>query len=439
MSEEKKNSTKALSDRGQRPVVLKKVRLVLVTGKDERKEVLLQKRAVTIGTLGDSDLALTDPTVSRSHAVVEEKADGYLLRDLGSTNGTFLDGVKVREAYLSAGSVIRLGQTEIAFSPVEERVENLRSSSDRFGELVGASAAMREVFGVLERVAPTDVSVLILGETGTGKELAARAIHGHSRRSEKPFVVFDCGAVAPNLIESELFGQKKGAFPPPVKARQGSFELAHNGTLFLDEIGELSPILQPKLLRALDQREVKRVGADRSVTVYVRVVAATNRDLEKEVKAGRSREALFYRLSTVSVFIPPLRRRKEDIEKIAEHLLEGISAEVGKKIAGLSPEAAQALRTYHWPGNVRELKNVLGRAAALSDGGRIETRDLFLSQGKKTNTLEGLSGKTLEEIEKAAIHATLKSVDGNKTEAAKILGIAYSTLYEKMKKYGMRE
>jgi DNA-binding NtrC family response regulator len=184
---------------------------------------------------------------------------------------------------------------------------------------------------------------------------------------------------------------------------------------------------------------VKRVGADRSVTVDVRVVAATNRDLEKEVKAGRFREDLFYRLSTVSVFIPPLRRRKEDIEKIAEHLLEGISSEVGKKIAGLSPEAAEALRTYHWPGNVRELKNVLGRAAALSDGGRIETRDLFLSQGKKTNTLEGLSGKTLEEIEKAAIHATLRSVSGNKTEAAKMLGIAYSTLYEKMKKYGMRE
>ena len=439
MSEEKKNSTKALSDRGQRPVVLKKVRLVVVTGKDERKEVLLQKRAVTIGTLGDSDLALTDPTVSRSHAVVEEKADGYLLRDLGSTNGTFLDGVKVREAYLSAGSVIRLGQTEIAFSPVEERVENLRSSSDRFGELVGASAAMREVFGVLERVAPTDVSVLILGETGTGKELAARAIHGHSRRSEKPFVVFDCGAVAPNLIESELFGHEKGAFTDAVKSRQGAFELAQDGTIFLDEIGELTPTLQPKLLRALDQREIKRVGAEQPLGINVRVIAATNRNLEKEVQAGRFREDLYYRLSVVSVFMPPLRKRKEDIEKIAEHLLPGISGEMGKKLTGLSPEAAEALRIYPWPGNVRELKNVLERAAALSDGERIGVRDLFLSQGKRSITLEGLSGKTLEEIEKAAIHATLKSVSGNKTAAAKALGIAYSTLYEKMKKYEMKE
>jgi transcriptional regulator with PAS, ATPase and Fis domain len=439
MAESKKDRTKALSDRGQRPVILKKVRLVVVAGKDERKEVLLQKPVVTIGTLGDSDLALTDPTVSRNHAVVEEKADGYLLRDLGSTNGTFLDGVKVREAYLSAGSVIRLGQTEIAFSPVEERIENLRSSSDRFGELVGASAAMREVFAVLERVAPTDVSVLVLGETGTGKELAARALHSHSRRSEKPFVVFDCGAVAPNLIESELFGHEKGAFTDAVKSRQGAFELAQEGTIFLDEIGELTPSLQPKLLRALDQREIKRVGAEQPLGINVRVIAATNKNLEKEVQAGRFREDLYYRLSVVSVFMPPLRKRKEDIEKIAEHLLPGISSEMGKKLTGLSPEAAEALRIYPWPGNVRELKNVLERAAALSDGERIEVRDLFLSQGKRSITIEGLSGKTLEEIEKAAIHATLKSVSGNKTAAAKALGIAYSTLYEKMKKYEMKE
>jgi two-component system response regulator HydG len=282
------------------------------------------------------------------------------------------------------------------------------------------------------------MTILIQGETGTGKEVAARAIHEHSRRADGPFVVFDCGAVAPNLIESELFGHEKGAFTDAVKSRQGAFELANGGTLLLDEIGELSPALQPKLLRALDQREVKRVGADRAVTVDVRVVAATNRELDKEVKAGRFREDLFYRLSAVSVFIPPLRKRREDIETIAGHLLKGISSEAGKKITGLAPEAAEALRAYPWPGNVRELKNVLARAAALSSGSRIEAKDLFLSQGKRTTTIHGLSGKTLEEIEKAAIHATLKSTSGNKTEAAKALGIAYSTLYEKMKKYGMK-
>ncbi|OGW18485.1 MAG: hypothetical protein A2X56_09555 [Nitrospirae bacterium GWC2_57_13] len=428
-----------MRDRSQQPLVLKKVRLVVTKGKDEGREVTLQQAAIAIGALAESDLVLTDPTVSRKHAVVEERPDGYVVRDLESTNGTFLDGVKVREGYLSAGSVIRLGQTEIAFSPLEERIEDLSSTSDSFAGLIGGSTAMREVFGILERVAPTDVTVLIEGETGTGKELAARALHDHSRRSQGPLVVFDCGAVAPNLIESELFGHEKGAFTDAVRAKAGAFELADGGTIFLDEIGELASTLQPKLLRALDQREVKRVGADQTVKVDVRVVAATNRKLGEEVKAGRFREDLYYRLSVVTVFMPPLRRRKEDIETIASHLLSGLAADVGKKLTGLSPEAAEALRAYTWPGNVRELRNVLGRAAALSDGGVIQAKDLFLSQGKRSSTLDGLSGKTLEEIEKAAIKVTLRAVDGNKTAAAKALGIAYSTLYEKMKKYGMQE
>jgi len=437
--EKKGDRTEVLTGQNLRPLIVKKARFTVKNGKDAGKELVIQKAFVTIGTLPGSDLVLTDPTVSRRHAEVEERSDGYVLRDHNSTNGTFLDGVRVREAYLSPGSVIRLGQTEMTFSPLEERIEILQSSADSFGELIGSSSPMREVYGMLERIAPTDVTVLLEGETGTGKELAARAIHAYSRRADGPFVVFDCGAVAPNLIESELFGHEKGAFTDAVKARQGAFELADNGTIFLDEIGELSPDLQPKLLRALDQRETKRVGADKPMSFNVRVISATNKDLEKEVKAGRFREDLFYRLSVVRVSMPPLRKRKEDIETIAGRLLAGISAEIGKKIAGLSPEAAAALTAYSWPGNVRELRNVLGRAAALSDSGRIDAKDLFLSQGKKTATFDGLSGKTLEEIEKAAIAATLKSAGGNKTEAAKVLGIAYSTLYEKMKKYGMRE
>jgi len=437
----KKNSdkTEVLTGLTARPLILKKARFTVMNGREAGKELVIQKPLVTIGTLPESDLVLTDPTVSRRHAEVEERTGGYLLRDHDSTNGTFLDSVKVREAYLSPGSVIRLGQTELTFAPLEERIEVPQSKAASFGELIGSATPMQEVYGILERIAPTDVTVLLEGETGTGKELAARAVHSHSRRTNGPFIVIDCGAVAPNLIESELFGHEKGAFTDAVKARQGAFELADGGTIFLDEIGELSLDLQPKLLRALDQRETKRVGADKPVSFNVRVVSATNKELDKEVKAGRFREDLFYRLSVVRVALPPLRKRKEDIEIIAGHLLAGISSEIGKKIAGLAPEALAALSAYSWPGNVRELKNVLGRAAALCDGKRIEAKDLFLSQGKKTATFEGLSGKTLEEIEKAAIYATLKSVDGNKTEAAKVLGIAYSTLYEKMKKYGMRE
>jgi transcriptional regulator with PAS, ATPase and Fis domain len=433
------DQTRILTGQVQKPLVLKKARFVVNGGKDEGKEIVLQNPCVTIGTLPENGIVLTDTTVSRRHAVVEETAKGYLLRDLDSTNGTFLNGVRVREGYLAAGSVIRLGQTEMTFSPLEERLEILRSSADRFGALIGSSQPMQEMYGILERIAPTDVTVLLEGETGTGKELAARAIHAHSRRANGPFVVFDCGAVAPNLIESELFGHEKGAFTDAVKARQGAFELANDGTIFLDEIGELSLDLQPKLLRALDQRETKRVGADKPLSINVRVVSATNKDLEKEVKAGRFREDLYYRLSVVRVTMPPLRKRKEDIEIIAGNALEGISSEINKKIDGLSPEAASALVSYSWPGNVRELKNVLGRAAALTDSGRIEPKDLFLSQGKKAATLDGLCGKTLEEIEKAAIHATLKAVSGNKTEAAKVLGIAYSTLYEKMKKFKLND
>jgi DNA-binding NtrC family response regulator len=431
--------TKVLSGQVQKPFILKKVRLAVVKGRDAGREAVLQKAHISIGTLAQNDLVLTDPTVSRRHAEVEEKPEGYVLRDSGSTNGTFLDGVRVREAFLAPDSVIRLGQTEIAFAPLEERIESPGSDADSFGELIGSSAPMQEVYGILERVSPTDVTVLIEGETGTGKELAARAVHRQSKRAQGPFVVFDSGAVAPGLVESELFGHEKGAFTDAVKFRQGVFELADNGTIFLDEIGELSLDLQPKLLRALDQREAKRIGSDKPVTFNVRVVAATNRDLEKEVKAGRFREDLYYRLSVVRVSMPPLRNRKEDIETIASRLLAGISREIGKKIKGLSAEAVAALAAYSWPGNVRELKNVLGRSAALSSGTRIEARDLFLTQKKRTATLDGLNGKTLEEIEKAAIQATLRSVNGNKTEAAKVLGIAYSTLYEKMKKYGMRE
>jgi len=280
--------------------------------------------------------------------------------------------------------------------------------------------------------------VLLEGETGTGKELAARAVHSHSRRSGGPFVVIDCGAVAPNLIESELFGHEKGAFTDAVKARQGAFELADGGTIFLDEIGELSLDLQPKLLRALDQRETKRVGADKPVTVNVRVISATNKDLDKEVKAGRFREDLFYRLSVVRVSMPPLRKRKEDIETIADICLPAYRRRSGRRSRVFRPRPLPRSRPI--PGRERaRAQERARRAAALCDGKRIEAKDLFLSQGKKTATFEGLSGKTLEEIEKSAIAATLKSVDGNKTEAAKVLGIAYSTLYEKMKKYRMRE
>ena len=359
--------TRVLSMAGQKPLILKKTRFVVSKGKDKGKEIVLQKPLVTIGTLSENDLTLTDPTVSRSHAVVEEKADGYALRDLNSTNGTFLDGVRIREGYLAAGAVIRLGQTEVTFSPMEERIETVRSSLDRFGKLIGASTPMREVFGILERVAPTDIAVLIQGETGTGKELAARAIHSHSRRTEKPFIVFDCGAVAPTLIESELFGHEKGAFTDAVKSRQGAFELAHGGTLFLDEIGELPHSMQAKLLRFLQEGELQRLGSNQAIRVDVRVIAATNSDLERLVTEGRFREDLYYRLAVFPIQLDPLRLRREDIEPLSNHFLREFCQEGQTSLKTLSPEASRVLERHAWPGNVRELKQVIERAIILSE------------------------------------------------------------------------
>jgi transcriptional regulator with PAS, ATPase and Fis domain len=258
-------------------------------------------------------------------------------------------------------------------------------------------------------------------------------VHAASPRGKKPFVVFDCAAVAPNLIESELFGHKKGAFTGASDSRDGAFVRATGGTLFLDEIGELSLELQPKLLRALEQRTVKPVGGDNDVPVDVRIIAATHRNLEQAVKDGRIRQDLFFRLSVVSVQVPALRHRLDDMPLLIETILMSL----GKPV-GLSPESMSILERYDWPGNVRELRNVVETAAAVCDAEQIEPKHLvFFKPRRRDPTVEKLplAGKSLESIEKAAIQQTLEQCNGNKTRAAKILGISPSTLYEKVKKY----
>jgi DNA-binding NtrC family response regulator len=294
---------------------------------------------------------------------------------------------------------------------------------------------MRQVFALLERVAPTDLTICIGGETGTGKDVMARAIHTNSGRKNGPFGVFDCGAVAPSLIESELFGHERGAFTGAVGEHRGAFERADGGTLFLDEVGELAIDLQPKLLRAIELRKVRRVGGTSDFDVDVRIIAATNRDLEKEVAAGRFRQDLFYRLSAAQVHVPPLRERLPDLPV----LIEAILSESGKPMK-VSKDTLEALAGYDWPGNVRELKNAIAGAAALADGPILEPRHLiFFKPRRRAPTIDSLplAGRSLESIEKAAIAQTLRQCDGNKTKAARALGIAPSTLYEKIKKYGL--
>ncbi len=438
----KEKTTRKIRSRNvaSHPYYVLRGKLVVVSGPDKGKTLVADRPELTIGCKGDNHLVLSDPTVSRVHAVLLESGGGYLVRDLNSTNGTYLDGVLIREAVLEFGRTITLGETEIKFVPFEEKIEVFPSSRNAFGDVYGESLEMRNIFGILEKVAPTDVTIVLEGETGTGKELLAKAIHANSSRAKAPFVVFDCSSVAENLIESELFGHEKGAFTGATYSRQGVFEIGQGGTLFLDEVGELGLDLQPKLLRVLEAREVKRVGGSRTMNIDVRLIAATHRDLAMEVRERRFREDLFYRLSVLRLRIPPLRERKEDILLVTRQLLSKLSLEYGIFPGPeVAEETLEILNSYDWPGNVRELRNVLSRALAMGRRTVIRPGDLLLSSDSESSdkTMDSLIGRSLEEIEIAAIVQTLKAQHGNKTQTARALGIAYSTLYEKIKKYGI--
>ncbi len=307
---------------GRTQITLRRCRLVVARdGKVE--EHTFDRDVITVGAMDDNDLAIGDETVSRQHCRIFMEGEAFMIRDLDSTNGTFVNRVRVREAWLKSDCTILLGTSELRFKPIDERVDIVPSEQGRLGEIIGRNQKMREIYSILEKIAPTDATVVIEGETGTGKEVVAQTIHKLSRRREGPFIVFDCGAVPENLIESELFGHEKGSFTGAILTRQGVFEMANGGTVFLDELGELQLDLQPKLLRVLEQREVKRVGGVKPIKVDVRIIAATNRNLEEEVRAGRFRQDLFYRLSVVRLILPPLRDRKDDIPLLVKHFLEG--------------------------------------------------------------------------------------------------------------------
>jgi len=358
---------------------LRKGKLVVMTGPDQGKQLEMVKTRVTGGRSIISDLVLADPAVSGTHFEVAARDDGYRLRDLNSRNGVYVGDLRIREAYLRTGTTFRIGHTQIQFQPLDDVVEIELSKADRFDAVIGGSPAMREIFAALEKVAPSDLTVLITGETGTGKEMVARGIHNLSSRRAKPFVVLDCGSIPRELIESTLFGHEKGSFTGAVGQHLGCFEQAQGGTIFLDEIGELDVGLQPKLLRVLEQREIKRVGGDRTIKVDVRVLAATNRDLREEVNKGTFREDLYFRLSVVHCELPPLRERREDVPSLANHFLRDVASRRGLTMT-LSQDALAAMTAYAWPGNVREMRNVVERAAALSDGPVITRADLMFGR-----------------------------------------------------------
>lgn len=388
--------------------------------------------SLTIGSRPDSDLRIEDPTVSRKHAQIMRTADGFLLQDLGSTNGTFLNDVRVDRAYLRSGAVVTVGETSMVFSTGADDAIRSEQAPSTFGQMVAVSEPMLKAFTLLEGLAASNITVLIEGETGTGKELAARAVHDRSPRAKRPFVIFDCSTVPGQLMESELFGHAKGAFTGASEARPGAVEEAEGGTLFLDEIGELPLDLQPKLLRLLDLKEFKRVGTSDRKVVDVRFVAATNVDLEDRVRRDLFRRDLFFRISAAKVTLLPLRERPKDIATLARHFLGILSREQGRNLT-LKKDALGALSKYQWPGNSREIKNLLETAVALCRSDTISAADLpFQTAGNQSSSDGSLAG-----AEEQAIRDALEKAGDNKRKAARLLGIAPSTLYAKMKKFGL--
>ncbi len=341
-------------------------RLAVVEGPGEGKAWQSEGDRCSIGSFANNDFVIEDATVSRYHCEIRIDADGARAIDLQSRNGTFIDGVQVVEGFLRGGSILRLGRAVIRFQFRNESNQLPLSESSSFGFMVGGSVPMRTSFAMLERAARSDATVLLEGETGTGKGRAAESIHRASARRDRPFMVVDCGSIPANLLESELFGHEKGAFTGAETRRIGVFEEADGGTIFLDEIGEMPQELQPKLLRVLENREVRRVGSNGFRPVNVRVVAATNRDLRAEVNAGRFRSDLYFRLAVVRIELPPLRRRPEDIPLLVESFLaHPTMAGYAEKLT--APDFVAQLQRAAWPGNVRELKNYLERCVVFDE------------------------------------------------------------------------
>jgi DNA-binding NtrC family response regulator len=421
------------------------VELVVVEGPDAGARVRVDGGVCMVGTARGAGLRLVDRAVSRMHCEVTVRPGSIALTDGGSTNGTFVDGRRVRDIDLAPGTVVRVGGSSFRVDVGGPPAALQLSQRASFGDMVGSSVAMRRVYSILERVAPTESTVLVLGETGTGKELAARAIHDGSARRAGPFIPVDCGAIPEHLVESELFGHVRGAFTGAVSDRRGVFEEAAGGTLFLDEIGELPLTMQPKLLRALETRSVRRVGANRPVGIDCRVVAATHRSLHRSVNQGTFREDLYYRLAVVEVELPPLRERVEDIPAIAAHLLERYS---GVPTAP-SPEMLSAFAVRPWPGNVRELRNVIERSVSL---GWATTAD-SLGRAGPTAAPASLGAAEVpvhlplkearqawtEQFESVYLHALLARSGGNVTHAAAMAGVNRRFLQRMMARLGVRD
>ena len=442
--EEDHTTRVAAAKRGMRVL---SIDLVVVDGPMRGKRAQIHGGVGRVGVAVGSDLKLDDKAVSRVHCELRVGKDGITIKDLGSTNGTFVDGVRVRDGDVAPGALVRVGASTFRVEVGDEPDFVDVSEKGSFGELVGESLEMRRVYAVLDRLAVTDATLLVQGETGTGKDVVARSLHAASKRAGGPFVALDCGAVPENLFESELFGHVRGSFSGAVSDRKGVLEEANGGTLFLDEIGEMPLALQAKMLRALETRTVRRVGANAERAIDVRIVAATNRPLARCVNEGTFREDLYYRLAVVEIALPPLRMRREDIPVLARHFdrqLRGAST-----TAELPPEFVARLTARAWPGNVRELRNFIERSVSLGfvtqSGASVPPA--ALTAGATATTLEQLVPLHLplkdarqawtESFEAVYVKSLLAKTGGNVTRAAEAAGVNRRFLQRMMARLGI--
>ncbi len=408
----------------------------VVAGPDQGLRVISHGGELAIGTNPENQLILTDSTVSRHHCQIVADATGFLLRDLGSTNGTSLGGHRVVTAYLAPASILRVGQTMLCFEATYELADPL--SDDReLGAVLGKSPAMRRMFAVLRRAVATDTTILLEGETGTGKTLIAETVHSAGPRSDRPFVVVDCGAISASLIESELFGHERGAFTGAHDAKQGMFEAANGGTIFLDEIGELPLELQPKLLRVLESKTVTRIGSTRATKLDVRIIAATNRDLRAEVAAGAFRSDLFYRLGTLRVRVPALRERLEDLVPLAERFYRELAGQGAVPPADL----LAAVSRHAWPGNVRELRSFVERTYLLGPQplpGTVGAPAAARPTDDLAMTFRDAKARAMTDWERDWIGRLFKAYGGNLSRAARAAQMDRNHLRMLVRRYGFQ-
>jgi DNA-binding NtrC family response regulator len=396
-----------------------------------------------IGSHASNDIVLRDPMVSRFHCRLVREDGLWRLRDSGSMNGTKLDGVRVRDADIVQEGSLQIGESVVRVRAGTPQKEDVVPMMPSFGALVGTSLPMRRLFALLDKIAQSDINVLIEGESGTGKELVATEVMQRSARADKPFVVVDCGAISPNLVESELFGHVRGSFTGADRDRMGAFEAADGGTVFLDEIGELPLELQPKLLRALEAREIRRVGETKPRRVNVRVISATNRDLEREVNKGRFREDLYFRLAVVGVRVPPLRERLDDLLIMIRTFLSQLGVPEEERL--FPPQVLSEMAKHDWPGNVRELRNYVERSVVLQSASQT------LRRGSGGTSAQGpvngidlsvpfriAKDAVIDSFERGYLGQLLEAAGGNMSKAARMAGMDRMYLHRLVQKHGLR-